>query len=429
MNVVVKKLEQSEVEVTVILPWENWKKHIDKASTNVSKDVKMQGFRPGKVPREVIEKKYGKGVILNEAAELAINASYPEVMKQEKLDTIGHPKVEIKDVEEGNDLEYVVKTAVMPEVKLNDWREVVKKANKAQAEEKVEVSDEDVEKELERLAKTRAKFITVSREARKDDSVEIDFQVFRDGVIIENGTGKKHPLVLGSGTFIPGFEEQIEGMKAGDEKEFELTFPEQYHSENLAGQKATFKVKLVLVQEREVPEINDEFAKSLGKFETIEALRENMKNGMLEEKKAQSQESHQAKIVEGLVECIEAEIPEVMIDSEVHKMINEFEGQIQTMGMNFEDYLKELGKTHKDLHADWKPQAEKRLKASLALDEIAKEQEIEADATEIEAEMNRTLQYYKNMKDMEKRIDLEKLYQFVKGRMQNEKVFEALMKM
>lgn len=429
MNVTVKKLEKSEVEVSVSLPWEDWKKHMDKAAANVAKDVKMQGFRPGKVPREVIEKKYGKGVILQEAADMAIQVSYPEVLKQEKLEPIGRPQAEIKTAEEGKDLEYVVKTAVMPEVKLKKWQDAVKKVNKESAGEKIEVSDEDVDKELERLAKTRAKFITVNRAAQKGDNVEIDFEALRDGVVIENGTGYKHPLVLGSSTFIPGFEDHLIGMGAGDEKEFELEFPKEYHAKDLAGQKATFRVKLGLVQEREIPLIDDTFAQSLGKFNDLGELRGNMRDGMLEEKKAQASEAHRAKIVEVLIEAVETEIPEVMIDEEVHKMIHEFEGQIQTMGMNFEDYLKELGKTHKDMHKEWAPQAEKRLKAALALEEVAKEQEVEIDAADVETEMNKTLLQYKSIKDIEKNIDLEKLYSYVKGRMQNEKVFDVLVKM
>lgn len=428
MNVTVKKLEGSEVEISVSVAWEDWKKHLDKATKSIAKDVKLPGFRPGKVPAAVIEKKYGKEAIVLEAADLAVQASYPEALRTEKLETIGRPKAEVKVAEEGKDLEYVVTTAVMPTATLGAWRDAVKKANAEHAAEKVEVSDEDVTKELERIAKERALFTTVERAAKTGDNVEVDFQVFRDGVIIENGTGKKHPIVLGSNTFIPGFEEHLIGMMAGDKTEFELSFPKEYHAKDLAGQTATFKVKLGLVQEREVPAIDDVFAQSLGKFSTLEELKSNIKEGMIEEKKQQSRESHQAKIVEVLIGLTEAVLPAVMIDEEVHKMINEFEGQVQSMGMNLEDYLKELGKTHKDLHKDWAPQAEKRLRAGLALDAVAKEAEIESAPEEIEAEMNKTLQYYKSMKDIEKKIDLEKLYAYVKGKMQNEKVFEYLMK-
>lgn len=429
MNIIVKPLEQSEVEITVSLPWEEWKKYTDKAAKNIAKDVKLPGFRPGKVPQDVIEKKYGKEAILLEAADIAIQESYPTVLRQEKIDTIGRPKAEVKTAEEGKDLEYSVTTAIMPKATLKPWKEAVKKVNTENASEKAEVSDEDVDKELERLAKTRAKFITVNRAAKTGDNVEVDFQVFRDGVIIENGTGKKHPLVLGSNTFIPGFEEHIIGMMAGDKTEFELSFPEQYHAKNLAGQTATFKVELRLVQERDVPVIDDAFAQSLGKFETIAELKGNIKEGMLEEKKQQSKEAHQAKIVETLIDLTEAILPAVMVEEEVHKMIHEFEGQIQSMGMDLKSYLKELGKTHEDLHKDWEPQAQKRLRAALALDEVARDQEIEAAPEEVEAEMNKTLQYYKSMNDMDKKIDLEKLYSYVKGKMENEKVFEYLMKL
>jgi len=262
MNIVVKPLEQSEVEITVSLPWEDWKKYADKAAKSIAKDVKMPGFRPGKVPQAVIEKKYGKEGILLEAADLAVQDSYAEVLRQEKLETIGRPKAEVKTAEEGKALEYVVTTAVMPKATLKPWKDAVKKINKEVAAEKIEASDEEVQKELERLAKTRAKFITVNRAAKTGDNVEVDFQVLRDGVVIENGTGKKHPLVLGSNTFIPGFEEKLIGMMAGEEAEFELSFPAEYHAKNLAGQTATFKVELRLVQERDVPALDDVFAQS-----------------------------------------------------------------------------------------------------------------------------------------------------------------------
>jgi trigger factor len=426
----VKKLPKSEVEITVTLPWEEWSRQIDKAAQNVAKDVKVQGFRPGKVPRAVLEQKYGKALLLSEAAELAIQASYPHVLQQEKLDAIGRPQAEIKTVEEGKALEYVVKTAIVPEVKLKKgWDKDIQKVNKEQKDVKVEVTDEDLDKEIQRLAQTRAKFVAVDREAKKGDNAEVDFQVTMGGVPIEGGTSKKHPIVLGSGAFIPGFEEALEGMKAGEEKEFELVFPAEYHAKDLAGKPAMFKVKLVSVQERETPEIDDAFAQSLGKFKDLAELKDNFRTGMAEEKKAQAEEAHRTKMLDVLVAAAETELPEVLVHDELHKMMHEFDGQIQGMGMDFQEYLNGMGKTKEDLEKDWHPQAEKRLTASLALEQVAREKEVEASPEEIEAEMNKTMQYYRNVKDMEKNIDLERLYTYVKGKLQNEAVFKVLEKM
>lgn len=430
MEVVVKQLPKSEVEISVSLPWEAWSKHIDKAVDRLAKDVKIQGFRPGKVPQSVLEQKYGRALILSEAAEIAVQESYPQALAQNHVDAIGKPEAEIKTVEDNKALEYVVKTAIVPKVTLKAaWEKEVKKINQAEKGAEATVSDEDVEKEVERLAMTRAKYVTVNRPAKSGDNVEVDFQVMIGGVPIEGGTSKKHPIVLGSGAFIPGFEEAVEGMEAGQEKDFELTFPSEYHAKDLAGKPATFHVKVGLVQEREIPAIDDAFAQSLGKFKDIAELRENFKTGMLEEKKQQTQEAHRTKIVDALVEAAEAELPEVLIHEELHKMIHEFEAQIQGMGMDFQEYLKSIKKTEKELHDEWEPQAEKRLLASLALEEVARDKEIEAAQEEIEAEMNKTMQYYRNVKDMEKNIDLERLYSYVKGKLQNEKVFEALLKM
>lgn len=429
MNVTVKPLEKSEVEITVTLPWEEWKKYREKAFENIAKDVKLPGFRPGKVPREVIEKKYGKEAIVLEAADIAVQMSYPEVLRTEKLDTIGRPKADIHAALEGEPLQYVIVSAIVPKATLRPWKDAVHTVNARYADEKTEVSEEEADKEVQKLAESRAALITVNRAAASGDAVEVDFQVFRDKVLIENGTGRNHPIVLGSNTFIPGFEEHIIGMKADEETSFELSFPSTYHAKDLAGQKALFQVKLGLVQERKIPEMNDEFARSVGKFDTLVALKTALLEGIREEKRQQSEEKHRADIAEALAEVTDIVLPQVMIDEETHTMIREFEGRVQGMGMNLDEYLKGMNKTHEDLHKDWAPQATKRLIIAASLEEVARELEIETAAEEIEAEMNKTLQYYKSMQDLDKKLDLEKLYAFTKSRVQNEKVFEALLKM
>jgi trigger factor len=278
------------------------------------------------------------------------------------------------------------------------------------------------------LASTRVKLVTVNREVQKNDSVEIDFNVLVDNVPIENGTSRNHPMVVGKGVFIPGFEENLIGMKEGEEKEFELNFPEKYHKKELAGKLAKFKVTMRLVQERQVPEINDDFAKSLGEIENLEALKKNIQKGMKEEKEHKHKEEKRTKMLEKIVDCVEVELPEIMIKEEVQKMMLEFEQQIQSMGMNLDQYLGQLKKNKKDLEKDWEPQAEKRVKSALALKEIVKMEEISIDAKEVETEMNKTLQHYKNVKDFEKNVDMERLYSYTKGVLENEEVFKRLEK-
>ncbi|KKT88798.1 MAG: Trigger factor [Candidatus Moranbacteria bacterium GW2011_GWC2_45_10] len=425
-NSEIKKLPKSEVEIKVSVEWNDWKKYIDQAVADISKEIKVAGFRAGKAPRDVVEKKVGSNMILEEAAQKAIQGTYPQVLDKEKIEAIGQPKAEILKIAEGNEFEYKVVTAVVPEAQIKDWKDKIKKVNKEYENKKAEVSEEDLEKELSQLAQSRVQLVDVEREAKDGDSVMIDFQVKKQGVPIEGGSSKNHPLVLGKGVFIPGFEENVIGMKAGEEKEFELKFPEEYHEKSLAGNPATFSVKLNAVQERKTPEISDSFAKSLGKFETLEELKKNMKEGLLKEKEEQFKEKRRAEYIEKLVESTKAELPEVLVHEELHRMIGEFEMQLSGMGITFEKYLEQIKKTQDDVETDWKPQAEKRIMAALALEKVAKETEIEVPAEKIEAEINKTIAQYKGVKDVEKNIDLAKLYNYVKGNLQNEEVFNFL---
>ncbi|MEF3691783.1 MAG: trigger factor [Candidatus Moraniibacteriota bacterium] len=427
----IKKLPKSKVEFKISIAWENWKNSLDEAVGQISKEIKVQGFRPGKAPRSIVEQKVGKDSLLNTAAENAIRKNYAKEVEKLKLEVIGSPQISISKLAEGNDLEFIVTASVMPEIILKDWQDGVKKVNAKFKAEKKEVSEEDISKEVEKLAKSRAKLVTVKRAAKKDDAVVLDFEVKRDGVVIEGGSAKDHNLILGSNVFIPGFEEQIIDMKEGEEKKFELAFPENYHEKSLAGKKAQFEVKLKLVQEREIPLADDDFAKSLGEFKTLADLKKNIKEGLEKEKEFHKKEEQRGEIVESLVGKISlgGDLPEILIEEEINKMLGELESQIQQMGMNMEDYLKQMGKSIDDLKKDWQPQALKRIKAALSLEAIGKEKEIEIPAESIEEAMNKTLQYYKSIKDIEKKIDMKRLYDYTRSMLRNEEIFKLLEKM
>ncbi|MDO8240647.1 MAG: trigger factor [Candidatus Moranbacteria bacterium] len=425
----IKKLPKSQVEFEVTIAWSDWEKYLDKAAAEVSEEIKIAGFRPGKAPRKIVEQKVGVGVLLNNAAEKAVQKSYVDFIVKEKLDVIGAPAVEIEEIATGKDLVFKVKVAVVPTAELKeDYKKAIKKINAEFAEKKTDATEEEIAKELEHIANSRVKLVTVAREIAKDDSTEIDFTVLVDGVPIEGGTSKKHPLVIGKGVFIPGFEENLIGMKEGEEKEFELKFPAEYHKKDLAGKMATFKVKVGIVQARQTPEINDEFAKSLGDFENLDALKKNLKEGIEEENAHKTSEEKRTQFLEKIVDSLKVELPEIMIQEETQKMLLEFDQQTQSMGMNIDQYLAQLKKEKKDLEKDWAPQAEKRVKSALALREIVKMEEIKVDAAEIEVEMNKTVQYYKNVKDFDKNIDMERLYSYTKGILENEEVFKMLEK-
>ena len=426
INHEVKKLPKSEIEIKVTVSWDEWKKYLDQAWSELSKDLKFPGFRPGKAPKDMVEKQLGKENILQNGAEKAIQKTYADILDKEKIDAIGVPKAEILKLAQGNELEYKIVTAVIPEVKIKDYKGSMKKINEKFKKEKIEIKDEEIGKEIKKIAESRAKLVTVSREAKNGDNVLVDFRVLRDGVPIENGTSKNHPLILGKGVFIPGFEENLLGMKENEEKKFALKFPDEYHEKSLAGKEANFEVKLNLVQERQIPEINDEFAASLGNFENLEKLKTNIKEGMDKEKEIENKEKRRSEFLDELIKLSEMELPEVLIKGELSKMFQEFEMQLSQMGMDLGGFLEKMKKTEEDLAKEWRVQAEKRVKSALILETIANNQEIKVESSKIEEEMNKTLQYYKKEKDLEKNIDLGRLYDYTKGVLTNEKVFEYL---
>ncbi|MBI2439029.1 MAG: trigger factor [Candidatus Moranbacteria bacterium] len=428
MDVTVKKLPQSRIELHITLSWDEWKNEKDHAAEELARESNIAGFRPGKAPRDLIEKRFGKQALLTQAAEHAVHHSYPQALAKEHVEAIGQPEVHLGTFAEGEAMEYTVTTAVMPEVVISSWKSAIEKINKEYAKQEEGVRDDEVEKELSRIAEMRAKLVTVDREARLGDNVLVDFTVSQQGVIIENGKSEKHPLVLGKGAFIPGFEEQLVGMKEGEEKTFELTFPDAYHAKHLAGKPATFLVKLGVVQEREIPVVNDEFVKGLGRFDSLEMLKKNIQSGILEEKKMAKKEEWRTKILDALTEKTTIEYPSILVDEETKRMIHEFESQVRSLGFHFDDYLAHAKKTQDDLKKEWEPQAKKRLAAQFVLGKLADEEEIMVSNEDIEEEMNKTLRQYGNIKDVEKNIDMERLYTAVRGQLRNEKVFEFLEK-
>ncbi|EKE25528.1 MAG: hypothetical protein ACD_5C00128G0001 [uncultured bacterium] len=426
INSEIKKLPNSQAEITVTVAWKEWEKFIEQAAVDFSKEIKIQGFRAGKAPRDMVEKKVGTAALLDAAAQKAVQGTYPKVVVEKKIEAIGSPKAEVLKLAEGNELVYKILTDIIPAATLKPYKSAVQKINKEYLKKGSEVTEEEVTKEIEEIAKSRVQHVKVDREAQDGDNVILDFEVKQSGVPIENGTSKNHPMILGRGVFIPGFEEQVIGMKAGDIKDFELTFPKDYHAKGLAGKPAQFTVTVNTVEERKSPEVSDEFARSLGKFKDLADMRKNVSEGMQEEKKSDLKEKRRAEIIEALIAVTEVELPHILIHEELHKMIGEFEMQLQGMNMTFDQYLQQIGKNIDELEKEWEPQAIKRIKAALALEEVAKDQEIEIPSEEVEAEMNKTLAQYKKVQDVEKNIDLGKLYNYVKGMMQNEKVLEYL---
>lgn len=426
-SVEVKKLPQSEVKLLCKVPAKRLEKSIQKTAKELSKKIKVDGFRSGKIPFDVVERNVGQDKLLNESAEKLVKEVYTNAIIDKKIEAVGQPKIEIKKIAKGNDFEFEAIVACLPEIKIGEWVSDAKKINKEYKDKKSEVKDEEIQRELDFLANQRAKIVTVDRIAKEGDQVEVNFQVFKDNVAIEGGSADKHPVVIGKGNFIPGFEEKLIGMKAGEEKEFELTFPKDYHQKNLAGQKTLFKIKVNLVQERDLPKIDDEFASGIGKFKSLAELKKNLNDGLKKEKEDKTRREQELKIMDKIIEKTEAELPEVLIASEVEKMMSELNNDVARMGLNKQQYFDQLKTTEEDLKKQWKEkEAPKRVKAALILRDIAKEEEIAVNAKEIEEQMNRVIQYYKTINQAEKDIDTKVLYENIKAELTNKAVLDYL---
>ena len=399
---------------------------MDHVVEHLADHTKIPGFRGGKVPKGMVEKHFGREAILHETAEHALEHEWPKILAEVKgIELIGQPAINIEKVADGEDLEFTVVTDCMPEVDLGKWRSRIDKELK-NVKPAAEVFDAEVDEEVKRIADMRGSYTAIDREAKNGDEVTIDFLVTVDGVVIEGGTGHDHHLVLGSNTFIPGFEEGVVGMKKGDEKTLALSFPIGYHAEHLSGKPANFKVTVNQVAEKQAVEINDEFAKTLGKFENVAELKTKIREGIAEEAKGKAKEDLRGTLVNALVEGVDADIPASLMLGEKKRILAQFQEQISMMGMSWEQYLANTKKTEDEIMSEWDDSAKKRVIVELALAHVAKEMEIVVDSETIEAEMNQTLQYFKSIEKAQKDINLQALYGAVKERLTQQKTLEYL---
>jgi len=423
MKIDIKKIENNKkVEISVEVPAPLIESYFKTAAEELSKNLKVKGFRPGKVPIDIVEREIGSERLYNEVANIVLQRTLPGIIRDEKLEIIGQPEITVKKIAKGNSMEYQVIFHLVPEVKLGKYKGLEVK-NKD-----LKIEKQEIDKSLNYLQNSRMKIITINRAAKKGDRVEADFEIRHGGVKVEDGESKNHPLVLGNSKFLPGFEEKIEGMKAGDEKEFSLKAPDDWIDKRIAGKNLDFKIKINLVQEREIPKIDDEFAKSLGEFKSLSELEKSIEEGLIKEKKQKEKERIRIELIEKVAEKSEMDIPEFLIDEESEKILNEFKMSTSNMGLEFDKYLKEIKKTVDELKKEWRKQAEKRVKISLCLREIIEKEGIEVNDVEIEEKVNQDLKNYSDIKKAEKNIDLPALKDYTKNILKNEKVFNLLEK-
>ena len=384
-----ESLEKSMHELQFAIDAETFKAAIDKAFKREGKKYTVPGFRKGHAPRSVIEKMYGADIFHYEAINDLFPEAFEEAVKETGIQVVGRPEADVvsESLEEGVVLKAVV--PVKPEIKLGNYAGLT-------AEKLVHtVKDEDVDAELARMQDRNARIVTREGKAENGDTADLDFEGFVDGVAFDGGKAEHYNLVLGSGNFIPGFEDQVVGHAAGEEFDVNVTFPEEYQAKELAGKPAVFKIKLHEVKMKELPALDDEFAKDVSEYDTLDELKNSIRTGMQERNDQQANMAVEDNLVNQVIETIEGDIPEAMYESRMDDMVRDFEYRLAQQGLKLEMYLQYLGQTMDQFRASFKEQAEKQVKIRLALEKIAELEKITASDEDFEAEMKRIADAYK----------------------------------
>ncbi|MED3719907.1 trigger factor [Geobacillus stearothermophilus] len=390
MSVKWEKLEGNEGVLTVEVDAEKVNKGLDAAFKKVVKNITLPGFRKGKVPRVLFEKRFGVEALYQDALDILLPEAYAKAVEEAGIEPVSMPEIDIEQMEKGKSLIFKAKVTVKPEVKLGQYKGLeVEKMDTT-------VTDEDVENELKRLQENYAELVVKEDgTVENGDTVVIDFEGFVDGEPFEGGKAENYSLEIGSGTFIPGFEEQLVGMKAGEEKEIQVTFPEEYHAEQLAGKPATFKVKVHEVKAKQLPALDDEFAKDVDEeVETLDELKAKIRARLEEAKKNEAETALRNAVVEKAAANAEIDIPAVMVQNETDRMLREFDQRLQMQGLNLQLYYQFSGQDEAALREQMKEDAEKRVRAALTLEAIAKAENIEVTDEEVEEELQKMAEAY-----------------------------------
>lgn len=383
------KKEGNKVTLKITVDNNKFEAAVNKAYNKSKGKYNIPGFRKGKAPRIVIETQYGKGIFYNDAIEVLFPEVYPEAIKELDIDPIDNPDLDIEEISKDNGLVMVLNVEVKPEFELGNYKgiEVAKVENT--------VSDENVEAKLQEMVEKNARLVSVEDKALEDgDTAIIDFEGFDNGVAFDGGKGENYNLVISSNTFIPGFEEQLVGKKAGEEVEVNVTFPEEYHSEDLAGKPVVFNVKVNDVKVKELSALDDEFAKDTSEFDTLDELKADVRAKLEEEAKNKADAEIRNSVVEKVAENTEIEIPEVMVEHQIDNMLNELNYQLQYQGFGLQQLLEMTGRTMEELREERKEDAKKLVKSSLVLEAITKAEGIEATEEEFKAELEKMASAY-----------------------------------
>jgi trigger factor len=422
MQVTKKDLEKSQIELTIEMSVEDFAPYIEKGAVKLAEKVKIEGFRPGKAPLEILKQKVGEMAILEEAAHVAIHKTIDDILEKNTMErmAVGQPKVEITKLAPGNPFEYKVITAVMPTVALGKYKDLKIKPAEAKVEEV------DIVKTLNELQEMRVKEVISEDGVADTDKVLVDIEMFMDKVPVDGGQTKDLAVVIGKNYFVGGFDKELLGAKTGEEREFALPFPDNHHQQNLAGKMVDFKVKITAVYKRELPEINDEFAVGF-RFKDLTDLKKTLSENILADRKHQAENKAEIEMLDKIVSDTKfGDLPEQMVESETHYMMHEIEDDIARQGGKMEDYLQHIGKTRNELVMDLLPNAVKRVKSALVMKEIGLVEKLEASEKEIDDKINELKETHKDNKDLEKMVNDRGYRRYVGNILQNGKVITKL---
>ena len=390
MSLQVEKLEKNMAKLTIEASAEDFEKAIQKVYLKARGRINIPGFRKGKAPRKLIEKMYGTGVFYEDAANDLIPTAYAEALKDCDLEIVSRPEINVTQIESGKPFIFTAEVAVKPEVTLGEYKGVeVEKSN-------VEVTDEDINKEVDKERENNSRTIDVDdRAVESGDIIKLDFDGSVDGVPFAGGKAENYTLTIGSGSFNPGFEDQLIGTKIGEDKDVTVTFPEDYHEKSLAGKEAVFKCKVNAITVKELPDADDEFASEVSEFETLAEYKEDIKKKLTEKKEKEARAKKEAQAVEKAVENATMEIPDAMIDTQVQSMMEDFARRMQSQGLSLEQYFQFTGMDAKKMHDQMKPEALKRIQNSLVLEAVAKAENIEISDEKVDEEIAKMAEAYK----------------------------------
>ena len=422
MNCKLEKTENAnEVKLEITIEAEKFENAMKKVYFQNAKYFNIPGFRKGKAPMNIVEKYYGAQIFYEDAFNDVATESYDEALKENKIEAVSRPQVEIKQMEKGKDVIFTAVVQTKPEVELGKYKGIELK--------KIEhnVEDKDIEHELGHMQEHNSRLITVEdRPLKKGDIATIDFEGFVDGVAFEGGKAEGHELEIGSGAFIPGFEDQLIGMEIDSDKEIKVTFPKEYFSKDLAGKEAMFKVKLHEIKKKELPKLDDEFAKDVSEFDTLKELKEDIKAKMEKENEQKVKYETQEAAIKAVCDKVKVDIPSGMIEMEVENMINDIAQRLSYQGLKLDQYLKMVGKTEEELKKEYEPQAIEAIKSRLTLEAIIKAEKLEATEEEINAKLEEMAKSYG--KKVEEIKDNENLNKYIKEGIESEKAIEFIVK-